>query len=110
MTSILRRTIAGDVPTRPVTSGTATRIMTGAPIPDGADAVVMVERTEIVDGDETTVRIKAESAEPGQNIMPRGQSVRTGDVVLQGGRLIRPIEMGVLAECGATEISTYPKP
>jgi molybdopterin molybdotransferase len=108
--SILEEVTAGDVPTLPVVSGTATRIMTGAPLPDGADAVVMVERTELVDSDETTVRINADKADLGQNIMPRGESVRTGDVVLLAGRLIRPIEMGVLAECGATEVSTYPKP
>jgi molybdopterin molybdotransferase len=108
--SILEEVTAGDVPTLSVASGTATRIMTGAPIPDGADAVVIVERTEQVDGDETTVRIHADNADSGQNIMPRGESVRTGDVVLVAGRLIRPIEMGVLAECGATEVSTYPKP
>ncbi|HRX77895.1 MAG TPA: hypothetical protein P5307_02475, partial [Pirellulaceae bacterium] len=45
--TILEEVTAGDVPTKPVTAGTATRIMTGAPIPDGADAVVMVERTEV---------------------------------------------------------------
>ena len=108
--SILEEVTAGDVPTKPVISGTATRIMTGAPIPEGANAVVMVERTELVDGDETTVRINADNVELGQNIMRRGESVRTGDVVLRAGRLIRPIEMGVLAECGAAEIAAYPKP
>lgn len=108
--SILEEVTAGDVPTMIVTPGTATRIMTGAPIPEGADAVVMIERTEIVGDNQSTVRISADSAESGLNIMPRGQSVRTGDVVLRSGRLIRPIEMGVLAECGATEIVTYKRP
>ena len=108
--SILEEVTAGDVPTKPVTSGTATRIMTGAPIPEGADAVVMVERTELVGEDSTTVRIDTDNSQPGQNIMPRGESVRCGDVVLRIGSMIRPIEMGVLAECGATEISAYPKP
>lgn len=108
--SILEEVTAGDVPTKTVTSGTATRIMTGAPIPKGANAVVMIERTEIVGDQHAKVRISADGAEPGLNIMPRGQSVRIGDVVLQRGRLIRPIEVGVLAECGATEISAYRLP
>ncbi len=108
--SILEEVTAGDVPTKTVTSGTATRIMTGAPIPDGADAVVMIERTELVGVDQATVRINADNAEPGLNIMPRGQSVRTGDIVLRSGRMIRPIELGVLAECGATEIAAYCRP
>lgn len=108
--TILEEVTAGDVPTKPVTAGTATRIMTGAPIPDGADAVVMVERTEVVGNNGTTVRIDFDAAQPGLNIMPRGESVREGDVVLRSGRLIRPIEMGVLAECGATEIAAYKRP
>jgi molybdopterin molybdotransferase len=108
--TILEEVTAGDVPTKTVTSGTATRIMTGAPIPDGADAVVMVERTELIGDDKATVRIDADKAQPGQNIMRRGESVRSGDIVLRAGRMIRPIEMGVLAECGATEISVYPRP
>jgi len=108
--SILEEVIAGDVPTKRVTSGAATRIMTGAPVPEGADAVVMVERTELVEGDETNVRVNADNARSGQNIMPRGESVQSRDVVLRAGRVIRPIEMGVLAECGATEISVYPQP
>lgn len=108
--SILEEVTAGGVPTKRVTSGTATRIMTGAPIPEGADAVVMIERIELIAGDETTVRIDTDDVRPGLNIMPRGESVRCGDVVLRTGRMIRPIEMGVLAECGATEISAYPRP
>lgn len=108
--SIIEEVTAGDVPTKSVTTGHATRIMTGAPIPAGADAVVVVERTELVEGDAAAVRINADDAKPAQNIMPRGESVRCGDVVLRVGRIVRPIEMGVLAECGATEISTYPRP
>lgn len=108
--TILEEVTAGDVPTKSVSSGSATRIMTGAPIPDGADAVVMVERTEVVGNNGTTVRIDLEAAQSGLNIMPRGESIRAGDVVLSSGRLIRPIEMGVLAECGATEISAFKRP
>ena len=108
--SILEEVTAGDVPTKPVTAGTATRIMTGAPIPEGANAVVMVERTELVGDDDSAVRMIADNARPGQNIMPRGESVRCGDVVLRAGTMIRAIEMGVLAECGAAEVPVYPRP
>lgn len=105
---ILEEVTAGDVPTLPVTAGHATRIMTGAPIPEGCTAVIMVERTELID--DTIVRIDSDRAHAGQNIMPRGESVRTGDVVLQAMRSIRPIEVGVLAECGATEVAVFPQP
>lgn len=106
--TILEEVTAGEVPTKTVTSGHATRIMTGAPVPDGATAVIMVELTEL-NGD-ATVRINSESAKSGQNIMPRGESIRAGDIVLQAGRTIRPIEMGVLAESGATQVSVFPQP
>src|SRR5215813_9966670 len=62
---ILEEVAAGGVPHRPVTPGTAIRIMTGAPLPDGADAVVAVEQTELVN--ETTVRLQRVDAAPGQN-------------------------------------------
>ncbi len=106
--NILEEVTAGDVPTKPIASGQATRIMTGAPVPDGATAVIMVEQTELVS--ENTVRILADTTSAGKNIMPRGESLRTGDVVLQAKRTIRPIEMGVLAESGATQIAAYPRP
>src|SRR5262249_39026663 len=64
---VLEEVAAGDVPRRPVTPGMATRIMTGAPLPEGADAVVPVEQTEMV-GD-TKVRLHDVELLPGQNVM-----------------------------------------
>ena len=80
---VIEEVVAGEVPTRPVESGTATRIMTGAPLPQGADAVVMVERTEMVAEDR--VRFLLESIDSGTAVMRRGASVRRDQVVLQPG-------------------------
>ena len=106
---VVEEVTAGEVPSRPVHSGEATRIMTGAPIPKGADAVVMVEQTKAA-GDGNAIECQTTTATIGQNIMPRGTSLRAGQVVLQAGQTIRPIEIGVLAECGADEVAVFPTP
>lgn len=109
---VVEQVTAGQVPTLNIGPGQATRIMTGAPIPVGAAAVVMVERTAAADGSESSpqqVRI-LETPRPGQNIMRRGESMRLGDVVLQPGHVLRPVELGLLAELGVTEVPTYPRP
>jgi molybdopterin molybdotransferase len=102
--------MAGEIPSRPVTSGTATRIMTGAPIPAGADAIVMVEQTELVDGDAATVRLAKQPVQVGQHIMRRATSLQRGDVVLTRGARLRPIEIGLLAEVGRPQVSVFPSP
>src|SRR5262245_39321666 len=105
---ILEEIAAGAVPRFPVTPGAASRIMTGAPIPDGADAVIPVERTELVN--DSTVRLQQVDARPGQNILPLGASMRAGDVVLLASALLRPIEIGVLAEIGRSFVKAIPRP
>ncbi len=84
---------AGYVADRDVGPGQAIRIMTGAPMPDGADAVVMVEYTES-EGDR--VRI-SRSVRPGQHVRRRGEDVREGDTVLSSGIELGAGEIGVLA-------------
>jgi hypothetical protein len=99
---LLEEVTAGEVPRQSVVSGAATRIMTGAPIPHGADAVVMVERSSIApDG-----RIVLDDARlvAGQNIFRRGRSLVRGQVVLHAGARLRSIEIGVLAEVGRAEV------
>ena len=98
--TVIEEVTAGQVPTRKVERGTATRIMTGAPIPDGADAVVMVEKTTAVS--ENLVRILESPVRPGQNIVRRASSMRRGDEVLAADlhRRLRPVEIGLLAEVG----------
>lgn len=104
---VIEEVTAGQVPTRVVEPGTATRIMTGAPIPKGADAVVMVEKTTTVSsGSEARVRILEAPVKSGQNIVRRGASMRRGDEVLAADlhRRLRPVEIGLLAEVGRTTV------
>jgi molybdopterin molybdotransferase len=84
---------AGTVTRQPVPSGTAMRIMTGAMIPDGADAVVQVELT---DGGSSLVKIFSAVA-PGTNVRRRGEDMRQGETVLAAGTPLGPGEIGVLA-------------
>lgn len=110
--AVLEEVTAGQTPTRKVISGTAIGIMTGAPLPDGADAVIMVEATEPLPdcGGTAMIRIAAQKAKPGQHIMPRGTSIRSGDRILTPGRTLRPIEIGLLAEVGAADVLVHPRP
>jgi molybdopterin molybdotransferase len=105
--AVLEEITAGAVPTRTIERGTATRIMTGAPLPPGADAVVMVEKTEPL-GD--LVQINEVPVRAGQNIMRRATSLAKGQTVLKAGKLLRAIEVGLLAEVGRPVVSTFPSP
>ena len=87
------------------------RIMTGAPIPAGADAVVRIEETELVSSTaEQRVRIKIGPLRPGRDVVPRGQSMRRGETVLPAGRILRAAEIGLLAELGCSTIAVRPRP
>jgi molybdopterin molybdotransferase len=97
---------AGAVPQKSVSLGQAARIMTGAPIPEGADAVIRMEDTE-KDGDR--VRIKA-AVQYKQDIRLAGEDVKEGEVVIQAGTVIRPAEIGMLASLRCSFISVYQKP
>jgi molybdopterin molybdotransferase len=106
---------AGSVPTQPVQSGEVARIMTGAPLPPGADAVVPVEQTDTPwrAGDdvalaETVAIFKA--ARAGVNVRLPGEDVRVGERVLLAGTRIRAAEMGVLAGLGMAQVSVVRKP
>jgi molybdopterin molybdotransferase len=105
---ILEEIAAGDVPQFSLTAGTASRIMTGAPIPQGADAVVQVELTEMV-GD-AIVSIQQVDVTPGKNVLPLGTSLRVGDAVLNMGSKLRAIEIAVLAEIGRGVVTAIPRP
>jgi molybdopterin molybdotransferase len=106
--AILEEITAGRTPTRPVGPGQATRIMTGAPLPNGADAVVMIERTRQIDANR--VAIEDKPARAGQNILAQGQEMRRGDVVLAPGAVLRPQELGVLASVGRMMARVHPAP
>ena len=94
---------AGAVPTVTVIEGTAVKILTGAPIPPGADAVVPFERTEFTD---STVTIFA-SVKPGANIVRTGEDVKQGDVLAQGGDPIDAGTAGTLASQGIGQPVVY---
>ncbi len=108
--TVVEEVTAGRLPTKTVTSGQATRIMTGAPIPNGADAVVRVELTELLSGEPQRVRINAESAAPEQDLIRRGTNKRAGDLVVPAGRSLRAQELAALAEMGQNNVSVFPRP
>lgn len=93
---VLEDVPAGSVPTMEVSPGTAIKIMTGAPLPVGADAVVKVEDTEPGEGQ---VRI-LEGAPVGAAVRPAGGDVMAGDVVMEPGVRLGPAHLGVLASVG----------
>ena len=99
---------AGTVPRKVVSSGQAARIMTGAPMPDGADTVVMVEDT-VAERDGLGVRVLAVTEE-GRNVVPLGEDVRCNQIVLEAGTLIRPPEIGILATVGVVSVPVYRRP
>jgi molybdopterin molybdotransferase len=104
---------AGSISDKEVTTGTAIRIMTGAPIPKGADSVVRFEDTDEADrragGPITEIGICVE-AEGGQNIRRAGEDIVKGTAVLHEGIVIRPAEVGVLASLGRRMVSVISRP
>jgi len=89
-----------------VAPGTAVRIMTGAPIPAGADTVIPFEHTRT---DDEWVEVLRE-VRPGANVREAGEDVRAGQVVLNPGRVLRPQEIGMLAALGRTEVAVVRRP
>ncbi len=98
---------AGKTPSVAVKSGQASRIMTGAPIPQGIDAVVMIERCEVA-GNQVCVNDRTLKA--GQNILARGREMRVGETVLRAGTRLRPQEFGLLATVGRPVVKVQPAP
>ncbi|MBM3926279.1 MAG: molybdopterin molybdotransferase MoeA [SAR202 cluster bacterium] len=105
---------AGQVPSKAVEKGTAIRIMTGAPVPPGADAVVPFEETDEVERrskgaglDEIAIR---GDGSKGRNVRPAGEDVRRGARILERGMALRPSEIGVLASLGMGKVKVIRKP
>lgn len=94
---------AGSVPTQAVEPGTTMRIMTGAPLPPGADTVIQVELTRSDGPDSLWVEILHE-VQPGNNIRPAGEDMQPGQVVLMAGTEIGPWEIGILATLGYAHV------
>ena len=89
-----------------MSGGSAVRIMTGAPVPQGADAVVPVEWT---DGGSASVRINRQP-DAGQHIRRRGDDLAVGEVLLEEGALLGPRQVGLLAGVGLARVPTRPRP
>jgi len=109
---VVEHIAAGHAPQRAVGPGEASRIMTGAPVPEGADAVVMVEVTralEAAGGAGGTVAIEHEPA-PGDHVRRRGEEVSAGQAVLRAGEVIGSAAVGLAAAAGAAEVVVRRRP
>ena len=103
---LLDRIYTGEISGVMVAPGTCAEIATGAPLPSGADAVVMVEQTSTDDRD---VLIQATAA-PGQHIGRRAADIAVGDLVTRVGDLLTPSRIGALAAVGCTDVEVYARP
>jgi molybdopterin molybdotransferase len=103
---LVDRIYTGQPSTMTVVPGSCAEIATGAPLPTGADAVIMVEETES-EGEQIHIRV---AASPGRNIGRRGADIRTGDLVVRTGDRLTPSRIGALAAIGQAEVTVYAKP
>jgi molybdopterin molybdotransferase len=108
---VIDTVIAGDLAHREVTPGTAVRIMTGAPLPRGADAVVQFESTDETERPEpiNEIGIRAQVA-PGYNVRLAGEDIARGTVALHKGVAIRPAEVGLMASLGYSQVKAIRRP
>jgi molybdenum cofactor synthesis domain-containing protein len=104
---VVDKVYTGQVPTRRVSSGEAAEIATGAPMPEGADAVVMVEETERAGAED--VRILT-PVYPRQNVGRQGADIVQGQTVLAAGDVLNPSRVGALAALGLSNIDVYQRP
>src|SRR5690606_20431668 len=93
-------------PPHPVRSGEALAIPTGGVLPEGADAVVMIEQTEQI-GDAVLVR---KAVAPGENVLARGEDFPEGKRVLHAGRTLSPQDLGILAATGNDRVLVARRP
>jgi putative molybdopterin biosynthesis protein len=98
--------MAGGWPKSRLGGRTCIEIATGAPIPAGADAVEMVENTEV---EKNWVIVKRPVA-PGENVLKRGSDVQKGQVVAKRGKLLGPAELGAIAAAGVEKVKVFSKP
>ena len=103
---VLENIRAGQMPSQKVVPGTAIRLMTGAPVPDGADAVCKYEDTSFTD---STVTLRM-SYRSGENVVTAGEDIRQGTLVLKKGYRIDPGAVGTLAALGMMRVPVYKKP
>ncbi|MET0727103.1 MAG: gephyrin-like molybdotransferase Glp [Acidimicrobiales bacterium] len=105
---VVAEVAAGHPASRALQPGEAMRIFTGAPVPHGADAIVVVEQTERLEGG-AVVAIRA-AATAGDHIRPAGDDVAVGDELFAPGEQLTPGHLGVLATIGELRVSAHPRP
>jgi len=120
---VIEQVIAGGVPHYAVEPGTTINVMTGAPIPDGADAIVKLEDVGLEDvgledvgheddkrPGESTIQLPKSGIAAGTGILPRGAAFHVGQEVLTAGRHLSAIDIALLAEVGRPELTVTPRP
>jgi molybdenum cofactor synthesis domain-containing protein len=108
---VIDKVYTGEVPSKTVDAGTAVEIATGAPMPQGADAVVMVEETEKTGAEsaESAVRILT-PVYPRQNVGRQGADIVVGQTVIASGDVLNPSRIGALAALGSVDVEVFEKP
>lgn len=108
--SVIETVHAGQTPRFRLGPGETTRVMTGAPLPEGADAVVMLEQVEEGDDGSRIVLPPQVALRLGQNRLDRGREIRAGDRVLMSGDRLTPPRLGLLAALGRAAVMVHPAP
>ncbi|HHT9112346.1 MAG: molybdopterin molybdotransferase MoeA [Planctomycetes bacterium] len=106
--TVIEDIAAGLMPTKKVQCGQASKIMTGAAVPEGADAVVKFEETEDLSANNRAKILR--TIDRGRNISKMGEDMKVGQVVLRKGITIRPQEIGILATVGKARVEVFPTP
>ncbi len=105
--TVVGKALAGHPYPGTVGAGEAVRIMTGAPLPQGADTVIMQERVEVLPGGR--IRIQP-GHQPGENVRQAGEDIAEGEVILTSGRRLAPADLGLLASLGIAEVRCRRRP
>jgi molybdenum cofactor synthesis domain-containing protein len=104
---LVDRVFTGQVPRQAMRNGECVEVATGAPMPDGADAVVMVEHTERDNGDGVRVQVPVT---PAQNVGRRGADIGAGQIVVSTGDVLTPSRVGAVAAVGVTHVDVFVRP
>ncbi len=110
---IIEEVIAGAVPHHAVEPGSTISVMTGAPIPDGADAIVKhedIDNVTEISAEETTLEMPKSGIAAGTGVLLRGAAFHEGQEVLTAGKFLSPIDIALLAEVGHPEVTVTPQP
>ena len=108
---VVDRVFTGQMPGRAIAPGECAEIATGAPMPEGANAVVMVEETDGVSPGRAEGQVQIFAAvRPGQNVGRKGADIQSGQTVVRNGDVLNPSRIGALAAIGTEEVNVYGRP